>query len=122
MATFAYEGGILVIKFFKDLGDSEEFDLFERTFSEILGRCRHLKILFDLSDCEIAPITYILKHGYFMIKHDEYYKKNVKKTAILLPSDSWKNNLEYLFSFRQPSKPNIVSLNNADCINFLKAN
>lgn len=53
-----------------------------------------------------------------MIVHEKYYN-NIDKTAILVPSYKWKKYIKMLFNIRKPVKPNIITMNYEDAINFI---
>jgi hypothetical protein len=122
MASFILDNFPLVtIKFNENFGDEKEFDKFENILLYILKKCDNnkLKLIFDVSDCKCPSLAQIYKHGKFMIDNDINYKKSVDRTAILVPSDTWLWYIDILFSFRPASRPNLVTTDYNDVLNFM---
>lgn len=114
---------MIYIRFNNQIFEDNLFNSFEQNLLNILKNSRSkIKIMFDFLNCtENPPIKYVFRHGSFLIEHDKLYKKSVDRTAIILPYNSWKIFVNILFTFKSPSRPNIVTLDYQEGLNFLRS-
>jgi hypothetical protein len=124
MADFIFDDyPTIIIKYKKNFGSALEQDNYRHILSQILKSRtdNKIKILFDASKCNRPPIKYVIDKAKYMITHEPFIKHSVNKTAIILPSDSWKYYINIIFKIKKPSKPCHVTLSQDDAIAFLNS-
>ena len=119
MITFNKIENIHIIKF-KNINDNEILNYFDYLDNLYLKK-KNFKLLFDISECTIFDSIYCKEQLNYMIINENNTKLYINKTSIFVNSNILKKLLDILiFSFKKPIKPNLISNNYLDCINFLK--
>ena len=108
----------VIIKFTKNAGECEmkEFDEYLQKFKELYNREHEFNILLDSSKTESFPISYVLKHAFFLIQHKELTEQFIKKSAVVITNPTFKKLLNIVFSIYTPKSDLIVTANLGDAL------
>ena len=97
-----------------------EYDHFIYNFNSLFNKKKNLKIIFDLSDVSIQDFLYSKQILNFMKENKEKTKKYIDKTAIIIPNDFIRKNINFcIFNFYEPLRPNEITDTIENAIDFL---
>ncbi len=92
---------------FHGVCDKKDHDAFKNIFEECL-KGKPFGVIFDLSDVESAPSSFIIEQAKYMSEKESIVKKKLIATSIITSAKWMQTLLNGLFMVRKPIVPNIV--------------
>lgn len=87
----------------------EQWNQFMKDFQSLLEQKEPVAILFDLTQAKLVSMAMVQQFGNFMKTHDAKLKSQIIASAVVSSSMLVRGFLDIIFTFRKPSKPNIVT-------------
>lgn len=111
----------LELKFIGKITETD-FKNFMQLYENILNQNQQFTSIFDMRDVESIPIHLVGDMGSFILKCEPLVKKNLVASAIVVSQEWIIKLIKMLFAIKKPIKPNFITNNYKDAIEFLEDN
>ena len=102
-----------------DLNDND-FLKYTNFMDNLYKKQKKFKLIFDLTKLSIYDSVYCNEQLKYMTTSEEFTKKYIEGTAIIVSNSIIKNLLDILiFSIKTPIKPNLITKDTKDALKFL---
>tara|TARA_R100001163_G_scaffold64135_2_gene57663 strand:- start:1497 stop:1889 length:393 start_codon:yes stop_codon:yes gene_type:complete len=116
--TFIHKQDLLSIKVVDPIKEGD-FDEYTRNLNIIFGLQKQFYLLIDLTELEEVPYKFIIKQGLYMKRMQKYVKKWVGASSVVFRKPSTANIINLAFSIKKPVKPNLITQDLKEAIDFL---
>ena len=119
--NFAQEQDLVSIKVLHPVTESD-FDEYTRHLNLIFGMQQYFYLLIDLSQLDDVPFKFVMKQALYMKRMQKYTKQWLQASSVVFKKPSTANLINTVFSIKKPIKPNLVTQDLTEAINFLTQN
>ena len=124
MATFNTDNWPLIKIIFKDVFNDCDFKTYVKCFNICLNDAKKINkkisLLLDVRKLNMQSPTILYKQVNFLIENDKLISEVVSSSVILISTPITKSIINFIFRFKQPKKPNLITLDINEGIKFLK--
>lgn len=96
-----------------------DFNKYIELLSSILYKRERFYLLINLTQMEEIPYRFILGQGMYMKRMSKWVEKYLGASSIIYKSKVTANLLDLLFTIKKPIRPNIITRNPEEALDFL---
>ncbi len=126
MATFDTNNWPLIKIIFKNTFNEEEYDLYTKCFQICLNDAKkinkQISLILDVRNLGIQSPKLLYKQINFLIENDDLISEVVNSSIILISNSLSKTLIDFIFRFKKPKKPNLITDDIDEGMDFLKNN